>query len=528
MQRAALLLLLAGLSHGVIVTSDGKRLPRSVCYFSNWAVYRPGIGRYGIEDIPTEGCTHIVYSFIGVDDKDWSVLVIDEQNDLVKNGFKNFTAKGRQHGMKSLLAIGGWAEGGKKYSQMARNKERRTSLINSIIDFMNQFDFDGFDIDWEYPGATDRGGTFKDKEAFGDFVKELREAFTAANPAWEITLAVPVAKFRLDEGYKVPELCRMLDAIHVMTYDLRGNWVGFADVHSPLYKRPHDQHAYKTLNVHDGLRLWVHYGCPKDKLIVGVPFYGRTFTLSDPSSNKMGNYIRKQAGGGAPGPYTNATGFISYYEICVMVKEKTMGFTVKWDEDGLVPYAHKGTFWVGYENERSIMEKVKYVKAQGYGGVMNWAIDMDDHLGLCGRKHGLINVIKDNLDGYQVPCPVVKELKYKTWEKGFDLPAVIPQLGCEKKSVQLPAPDSTAAAPKPAPSGVGKEQATKPTSSLNTFVGQTDEKCSYDKDFYKHKDCSKYYRCNHGKLQEFACDPPLHFDPDQNICNWADDQKCKN
>lgn len=268
-----------------------------------------------------------------------------------------------------------------------------------------------------------------------------------------------------------------------------------------LYKRDHDQWGFEALNVNDGLLLWVNYGCSPKKLIVGIPFYGNSFTLSQGTTNfELGTYINKEAGGGAPGPYTNATGFMAYYEICTEVEDPAKGWTKRWDELGRVPFTYTDVTWVGYENTESVQIKMDYIKEMGFGGAMTWAIDMDDFHGLCGPKNPLMEILHSNMKDYIVP------------ESGFST----------TKRPEWATPPTTQSG------GEGGNPGTS-TTEINWTQPAEGEACD-GRDYLPHEDCAKYFICLFDKLVLRTCDSGLVFQIKTHICDWpanADRERCR-
>ena len=156
--------------------------------------------------------------------------------------------------------------------------------------------------------------------------------------------------------------------------------------------------------MNDGSALWHSLGCPKHKLVVGMAFYGRSFTLGSPENNGLRAPVKQwDTNGGLPGKYTNESSFLSYFEICMGLAEGN--WTERYDSVGECPYAFKGNQWVGYENAHSLRVKADWLRNNSYGGAMVWALDLDDYRGSCGEKNVLFNALANGLIGYEVFVP---------------------------------------------------------------------------------------------------------------------------
>lgn len=225
---------------------------------------------------------------------------------------------------------------------------------------------------------------------------ELREAFEAE--AQEIlkqrlilTAAVPVGPDNVRSGYDVPAVASYLDFINLMAYDFHGKWERETGHNAPLFAPSSDSEWRKQLSVDNAAKLWVKLGTPKEKLIIGMPTYGRTFTMSNIAKTGPNS---PASGGGKQGEYTKEGGFLAYYEICEMLQK---GALYVWDDEMKVPYAIDHDQWVGFDDERSVRNKMNWIKENGYGGAMVWTIDMDDFTGnICSGnlKYPLIGAMR--------------------------------------------------------------------------------------------------------------------------------------
>jgi len=162
-------------------SGDGKFTPSNIdpfrivnCYWGTWANYRSGNGKFDVSNIDAGLCTHLSYSFFGINDNG-EIQSLDTWLDYDLGFISQAVGlKNQNSNLKVLAVVGGWNEGSTKYSSMSGDWYKRQNFINSALNLLRNHGFDGLDLDWEYPNQ--RGGNWDDRSNFVTLLRELKEA----------------------------------------------------------------------------------------------------------------------------------------------------------------------------------------------------------------------------------------------------------------------------------------------------------------------------------------------------------------
>ncbi|XP_076756261.1 putative chitinase 10 [Xylocopa sonorina] len=486
-----------------------------ICYFTNWAWYRQEGGKFLPEDVDTDLCTHVLYGFAVLDGSQLTIKSHDPWADI-DNKFYERVAALKSKGVKVLMAIGGWNDSaGDKYSRLVNSPSARQRFIENVIRFIEKYEFEGLDLDWEYPVCWQvdcKKGPASDKEAFASFVRELSEQFKPKGLL--LSAAVSPSKRVIDTGYDVPTLAKYLDWISVMTYDYHGQWDKKTGHVAPLYQLPNDWEP--TFNANFSIHYWMEKGAPAEKLVMGAPLYGQSFSLAERSQRGLN---APTYGGGEAGEATRARGFLSYYEICERTLKK--GWTVVQDKKRRIgPYAYNGDQWVSFDDAKQIKLKAELIKDLGLGGGMVWALDLDDFKNRCGCEPSpLLRTMNRVLRDYPKGplCPVTSE--FITIDAGESTVSTT----TERPSWEVTAsPSPTYLPPISTTTDIDDTDEVEASPALE---GISPENCG-NRLFVPHRtDCSKYYLCNFGRLTEYSCPPGLKWNEDR--CDWPENTKCQ-
>ncbi|XP_062248573.1 chitinase-3-like protein 2 [Platichthys flesus] len=364
------IVLTAGLCLVIASLGSSERL---VCYFNSLAEDRADAGKFTIEDIDPNKCTHLIYAFSDIND--FNEMVPTRRADIFRyqlfNGLKT-----RNPSLKTLLAVGGPTFNKEKFTTMLSTTQKRTTFIQSAVALLRIFQFDGLNLDWMYPVGA--GGDPDNKQKFTLLCKELNAAFETEGNKHNrdrliLTASVSAEREVIDASYEVKNITKDLDFLNVLTYDFHGPWENFTGHHSPLFGGSHDTGDKIYYNTDSAMQYWVDKGAPAQLLNLGLAAYGRAFSLSSASS-AVG---APASGTGEEGCYTGEEGFWAYYETCLY----TEGATVQRIADQKVPYAITENQWVGFDDTHSISTKVSYLKSKHFGGAFVWSLDLDDFSG---------------------------------------------------------------------------------------------------------------------------------------------------
>jgi GH18 family chitinase len=419
-----LILCLSSCAPGAKTVATVPGAKKLIGYYPSWAA---GRGVY-LKDTPYTRLTHINYAFSNVSESgectlgdptadvtrvyaaEESITGKDDKSNAAFHGNFNqlLELKDQYPDLKVLISIGGWTWSG-NFSSAAKDDASRKRFATSCVDlYLKQYAgaFDGLDIDWEYPvsgGLT--AGNASDKANYTLLLQEIRsqldELGKQDNRHYLLTIAAPIGPGTI-RNFDLPGIAAAVDWINLMGYDFHGTWDSTTNFNAPLF-RSADDPSDASLNVDAAVQTYLSSGVPAEKLVLGVPFYGKGWS----GVPDIDHGLYQPAQGAAPGTYEAGS-----FEYKDLQKRYLPTWQSYWSEDAHVPWLYdlSSQVFISYDDERSLEAKAGYARDEGLAGVMIWEISQGDATLIDGIYRGFEN------GGPERPTPIPTVLVPRPFE----------------------------------------------------------------------------------------------------------------
>jgi chitinase len=406
------LLLTALLAHGVpSLASDDQpdgRHPGKILagYFEEWSIYAAD---FNVANLQSNGVakdlSHLIYAFgnvaptTGAPDAQCHIADTwaDYQDPYLPSVsgqayagplYGNFAAllqlKELHPNLKVMISLGGASSANAAgFAYAASTPALRSQLAASCIDLFvkgNIADgvsaadlFDGIDIDWEFPSASD-------KDNFTLLLKEFRNQLDALGKAnhrhYLLSMFAPAGS----QNYSNIELAKVasqLDFFNLQGYDLNGTWETVTNHAASLFDSRQDPNFGQGLFVDAVVSAYLKAGVPARQLVVGVPLYGYGWTgVPDDSAG-----LYQSSTGPAPSPTGDSleTAGVATFRTL----EALPSFHHYFDRKRIAQWSYDPatlTFW-SYDTPFIAWAKALYIDFRvpgGLGGAVVWALKDDD------------------------------------------------------------------------------------------------------------------------------------------------------
>jgi len=269
-------------------------------------------------------------------------------------------------GVEVYPSIGGWTLSD-PFSKLAESPEARRNFAANCVKLIIAYDFDGIDIDWEYPGYAPHLGRDVDTINYNLFLKEIRDALDElgyqTGQFYGLTAALPCGPTIID-NIQIDVVNDLLTEFNLMTYDFHGSWNPTTGVNAPLY----DQDGSEDFSVHACAQTWMKGGARPEQINIGLPFYGRSF-----AGTGLTGIGQSHSGDADLVAWSLDEGSPQFFNIM----EKISGFTSVRDEQTKTQLAYNYAGFLSYDDERAICDKCEYAVDHGLNGYIIWEISGD-------------------------------------------------------------------------------------------------------------------------------------------------------